>query len=261
MALAAAGCGERRHLAHGVVRDVDRESRQLLIEHDDIPGLMPAMTMSFDVADPGILDQVAPGQEIDFELARQGRVWRVTRVESFGRSGGGEAGTAGFAALQQEDEPAPDFALVDQDGRRVALADLRGRAVLLDFVYTQCPGPCPILTGTHVAVQRGLPSALRERTWFASVSLDPERDTPEALRDYARARGADLASWSFLSGPPDEVAAVVRAYGIGSIRKPDGEIDHVVASFLIDPQGRIARRYLGLEHEAETLLRDIEALF
>jgi len=133
--------------------------------------------------------------------------------------------------------------------------------VLLDFIWTRCPGPCPILTGLHVKLQQQLPPALRERTQFVSISLDPVRDTPAVLRDYAKTRGADLAGWSFLTGPPDEVDAVIKSYGVGSAKAPDGQIEHVVATFLIDGAGRIARRYIGLEgHDPAELLRDLERL-
>jgi protein SCO1/2 len=82
---------------------------------------------------------------------------------------------------------------------------------------------------------------------FVSISLDPVRDNPAALREYARKRGAELSDWSFLTGPPDEVDAAIRAYGIGSARQPDGTIAHLVVSFAIDGEGRIARRFIGLE--------------
>ena len=90
-----------------------------------------------------------------------------------------------------------------------------------------------------------------------SVSLDPERDTPEALRGYARARGADLATWSFLGGPPDEVRAALARWGAGGRRAADGEIEHVLVVFVVDPEGRIARRFVGQEHGADELLLEL----
>ena len=95
---------------------------------------------------------------------------------------------------------------------------------------------------------------------FVSITLDPEFDTPAVLGDYARARGADLANWSFLTGPPDEVADVVKRFGVGTLRSADGQIDHVVATFLVDPQGRIEQRWLGLENGAEERRAEIAEL-
>lgn len=258
LALAACGGGDPEiYAGHGVVRKVLPDDGQVMVEHDDIEGLMPAMTMNFDVPDRELLARLEPGQEIDFALRKQGRQLAIVgAVVAGAREPGGEPGFA----LAGRDEPAPDFALTDQNGEPLALADLRGRAVLLDFVFTNCPGPCPILTGIQVSLQRKLPEALRGRTWFVSISLDPERDTPEALRTYAAARGADLSQWSFLTGSPEQIDPVLAAYGVGKRLTEDAAIEHVLATFLIDPQGRIAKRYLGLSHEPDAMLVDLEAV-
>jgi protein SCO1/2 len=250
--------------ATGVVEDARPDLRQVVIDHEDIPGLMPAMTMSFDVADPALLEGVEPGQRVRFRLSFDGRVYRVLSIVPEGAAGaagvsGGSAGGAGLAGVAAEAEPAPPFELADHDGQPRSLASLRGKVVLLDFVWANCPGPCPILTGTHVRVQKILPPEARERVWFASVTLDPERDTPAALRQYATQRGADLATWSFLTGTPAQVEDVIRRYGVGTARLPNGEIQHVVVTFLIDAEGRIAKRYFGLEHHADDLARDLAA--
>ncbi len=253
--------GPKSFEARGVVVDVKADEGQVVIDHEDIPGMMPAMTMSFDVPDASLLEKLEPGQEIDFTVEFDGRSYRVT---GFWVRGGGpeilDQSRLRFENLLPPDAPAPEFALVDQGGAALALDDLRGRAVLLDFVFTHCPGPCPILTGTHVELQRMLPEPLRERVHFVSISLDPERDTPEALRAYATARGADLAGWSFLTGAPEAVDPVLESYGVGRVRTPDGQIDHFVVTYLIDGEGRVARRYIGLEHEPAALLSDLRSV-
>jgi protein SCO1/2 len=259
--VAAAGCNRRSNVyhAHGVVESVDRPLQQVVIAHEDIPGLMPAMTMNFDVPDPALLDGLVPGQAIEFDVEFTGTAYRVIRATPSGEGGAGHA--AGGATLERVAalrDPAPPFRLIDQDGSPFALESLRGKAVLLDFVYTECPGPCPILTGLHADVQRALAPAVRARSHFVSISLDPLRDTPTALKAYARKRGADLAGWSFLTGPPEEVERVIAAYGVGSARQPDGTIAHLVVSFVIDGEGRIAERFVGLEHEVDEIARAIE---
>jgi protein SCO1/2 len=257
----ASGCGGggeevARYPARGVVEDVNREYAQVLIDHEDIEGLMPAMTMSFDVPDAALLEGLERGQTIDFVVAFDGHSYRVVEVSV--REAGSDQGSGGLEALAALRTPAPQFELLDQAGLEVASSDLLGQVLLVDFIYTSCPGPCPILTGRHVSLQRSLSPDLRERTRFVSVSIDPERDTPAALRAYAEARGADLAHWSFLTGPPEAVAAVVAAYGVGTLRQPDGSIEHIVATFVVDKQGRIAERFIGLEHDLETLKRALE---
>jgi protein SCO1/2 len=267
LALAVLGCDFAKHSqrarrveARGVVEAVDPALRQVVIDHEDIPGVMPAMSMSFDVGDSDLLEGLEPGQTIEFTLELGSRSLRVVAARVVGEDGAACPGSLGFAGAVAERSPAPDFSLVDQDGRPVSLASLRGKVLLLDFVYTHCPGPCPILTGTHVSVQRALPPELTEKVHFVSISLDPERDTPEAFRRYAAARGVDLATWSFLGGAPDAVADVIARYGVATTPGENGEIEHLVITYLIDAEGRIARRFAGLEHRAETLVGAIAAV-
>jgi protein SCO1/2 len=255
LVLACGQGGGDLHAGRGVVRDVLVDDRQVVIEHGDIPGLMPAMTMNFDVPNPALLARLERGQVVDFALRKHGRAWIIVGAEVVDAAQLG--GVAPPGQLAVSDDEAPPFDLIDQDGERVRLEDLRGRAVLLDFIFTHCPGPCPILTGVHVAIQRMLPDDQRERVHFVSISLDPERDRPEVLRAYAKARGADLSGWSFLTGSAEEIDPVLAAYGVGKRLVEGEEIEHTVATFLIDPSGWIAKRYLGLAHEPSEMLDDL----
>lgn len=257
----AFGCGgEVRHYpAHGIVHDAMAERSQVVVAHDEIPGLMPAMTMNFHVSDDTLLEKLLPGNEVDFVVAHDGQRYRIVAAEVVGVVEEGE-GWSRFGDVLVRSDPAPDFDLVDEEGRALSAADLRGRMVLMDFIFTRCPGPCPILTQTHVSVQRELPSGVREKTAFVSITLDPAHDTPEVLRRYASARGIDTRDWSLLTGDPVRVDEVVRAFGVGSTRQPDGNIEHLVVTFLIDPDGQIVKRYVGQEHRPEEIVADLTRL-
>ena len=258
--LALLACGRRDvYQGHGEVRSVDPAGRQVVIAHEDIPGLMSAMTMSFDVPDPALLAQLAPGQHIDFELEATDKSFRIVAARSADSAAGASRKPSQASALGANDR-APDFSLVDQSGNAVTLAQLRGQILVIDFIFTRCAGPCPILTARNVELQRALDASLRERVRFVSISLDPANDTPEALTAYATARGADLANWSFLTGPEADVADVVRRFGVGTLRAPDGNIDHALATFLVDGGGRIETRWLGLEHGVDEMRAQIAAL-
>jgi protein SCO1/2 len=260
-ALALLACGlaaEETYQVNGVVLAVDASHKQIRIAHDEIPGFMPAMTMNFDVVSEPLIDGIEPGMQVSFKLERSATTLRITALDVI-------AGTAGTMPSAAEDPPpeldvAPDFELVDQYGARFSLAELRGSAVLLDFIFTRCPGPCPILTALHVDLQRRLPPPLFRRTHFVSISIDPEYDTPERLLAYGESRGANLENWSFLTGSSEAVQKVLKDYYIGTIRQDDGALDHLVVTLLIDAEGQVARRYLGLEHPPEKILADLEEI-
>jgi len=256
LAFVLAACGLEREQTYdvsGFVQSVDAPNRQVTISHDEIPGFMPAMTMNFDVADAKLLEGVAPGARVEFGLRRSATLLRIESLRVVVPAPPGDAA----APALEELERAPEFELVDQDGRAAKLSDWRGRAVFVDFVFTRCPGPCPIQTARLAEVQRQMPPELVPRAQFASITLDPEYDSPGRLREYAERHRARLDNWSFLTGDSAQVQAVLDAYRIGTIRKPDGTLDHVVATFLIAPDGRIAHRYLGLTGRASEMLDDL----
>lgn len=256
-----AGCAPRSHDGVGTVIDVRTDLRQIMLDHDDIAGLMPAMRMTFDVPDAALLSGIRVGDRVRFDLVADGEQFRIVSMEKIASENHAADSTSGaaFDAVIPEEDRAPPFALIDQDGKVQSLDALRGSSVLLDFIFTNCNGPCPVSTSNRVQLQKRLPDELRQQMHFVSISLDPLRDSPEALRRYALERGADLANWSFLTGVPEEVDSVLRSYGVGVVRGAEGDIQHVVVAFLIDPQGRITKRYFGLEHDASEIIRDIAA--
>jgi protein SCO1/2 len=260
-ALCCAAACERaqRYNGRGIVEDVRPEWQQVVIDHEEIPGLMSAMTMNFTVSDEDLLARLAPGKRIEFVVEAGPRGYRVVKAKVIGEVEPDESWVR-LGDLLVKSDPAPDFELIDHEERPFSLATVEGKAVLLDFIYTSCPGPCPILTSSHVTVQRALSPELRDRIHFVSISLDPANDTPQAMAEYGRARGADLERWTFVTGPEEQVSAVIMSYGVGSTRAEDGTIEHLVVSFLIDGRGRIVKRYMGLEHEPEALARELEAL-
>jgi len=156
--------------------------------------------------------------------------------------------------------PAPAFTLTTQDGTRLSLADLQGKVVAVTFIYASCVDTCPILTGKLATLQARLGAAFGPRVFFASITVDPERDTPEALRRYAQGHGADLRGWAFLTGGPREIQEVARRYGVYARKSPRGEIDHTFLTSLVDGTGTLRVQYLGVRFDPEEMLRDLQAL-
>ena len=147
-------------------------------------------------------------------------------------------------------QPAPELALTDQHGRTFRLADHRGRAVMLFFGYTNCPDVCPATLIYYTRIKQQL-GPLADRIRFAFVTVDPEYDTPERLREYINRFDP---SFYGLWASPEDLQPVLDAYGI-YVEKVENEnspvgywVNHTALSFLIDPQGRLLVAYpFGVE--------------
>jgi protein SCO1/2 len=151
----------------------------------------------------------------------------------------------------------PDLTLTDQNGRAISLASLKGKAVLFDFIYTTCPGPCLVLTTRMKAIADELGPALGSSAWFVSVTVDPEHDSPAALRAYAKEQGADRAGWLFLAGTPADVDRVMAQFELKRSRSADGTVDHVLEFFLVGADGRPLLQYLASDVNPAKVAGDV----
>jgi protein SCO1/2 len=156
--------------------------------------------------------------------------------------------------------PAPPFTLTSQDGAAVTLGWLRGKVVALSFIYTGCPDICPMLTQKMVDVQDALGADFGTKIAFVSITLDPERDTPEVLKDYAQFWGAKPQGWSFLTGSLEAVRDVTRRYGVFFAKKEDGSVEHSQLTTLIDAEGQMRVQYLGARFDPEEFRHDLMSL-
>lgn len=155
---------------------------------------------------------------------------------------------------------APEFTLTDIDGKKLSLADLRGQVVALTFIFTRCTDTCPMLTAKLVSIQRKLSTALKPKVFFAAITVDPERDTPDVLKRYAQAHSADPARWAFLTGTREEIAEVTRGYGIYNKKQTKGDVDHTFLTSLIDAEGTLRVQYLGWRFKPEEFSADLRNL-
>lgn len=156
--------------------------------------------------------------------------------------------------------PAPPFALISQDGKPVLLADLRGKVVAVAFFFAGCSTICPLLTQKLVEVQDALGDDFGSKIRFVSITLDPEHDTQEVLKDYAAAWNAKLAGWSFLTGPPEAVQEVVDRYGVYAAKTPTGSIDHTLLTSIVDQRGILRVQYIGMRFDPAEFRRDLLSL-
>jgi protein SCO1/2 len=162
---------------------------------------------------------------------------------------------AGSAAAQSV---LTDAKLVDQNGKTVALTSLKGKPMVVDFIYTSCPGPCLMETAKLENVALRLGNDLGSKVTIVSISVDPEHDGPKQLLDYSRQQGAEQKGWYFLTGGPAEVDQALAGFKLSRQIEPDGSVGHMISMMLIGSDGRIVREYNGEAVRAQDIVDDVK---
>ena len=161
----------------------------------------------------------------------------------------------------------PDFSLTERNGDRVTLADLRGKVWIADFIYTSCTDTCPLQTGMMAKLQEEYRA--KPEVQLVSVTVDPERDTPQILSLYATRHQADVKRWFFLTGQRDRIIRLIQdgfhlsVAALPNGSEPSGIIPHSPRFVLIDKDARIRGYYdsrelaafIRLKNDVDTLLK------
>lgn len=144
----------------------------------------------------------------------------------------------------------------DQAGHTVGLESLRGRPRVVAMVYAHCTSTCPLA----IAEMKRLEAVTDRRLGLVLVSLDPERDTPDALAGYAREHALDAARWTLLSGSDDAVRDVAATLGVRYRRTTAGELAHSSTLTLLDDDGRVVMQQQGLGDPSNSLAAAVHSL-
>jgi protein SCO1/2 len=150
-----------------------------------------------------------------------------------------------------------DAKLVDQNGNAVVLASLKGKPLVVDFIYTSCPGPCLMETAKLANVAVRLGNDLGPKVTIVSITVDPEHDGSKQLLDYSRQQGADEKGWYFLTGSAAQVDQALAGFKLSRQIEPDGSVGHLVDVMLIGPDGRVVREYDGAVVKAQDIVDDV----
>ena len=269
---ASASCSSaKQYEMRGQVLGVNRDTMELLIKHDEIPGLMAAMTMPWKVQTANMLDTIGPGDLIAAEIVVDDNAGVITRITKLGTAKpdvpapAGPA-TSGVTYLTPGDT-VPNQAFVDQHGRARDLDTIRGnRAMAITFIYTKCPIPtfCPAMDRQFAAAQALIKErGLDQKVGLLSVSFDPKNDTPQVLAAHARTLGADPTVWTFVTGDREEIdrfaSSLLLTLVRGQAANPD-EIGHTLRTTVIDKNGKIAKSYSGADWTPAELVAELERL-
>ena len=167
--------------------------------------------------------------------------------------------------FQPFEKEAPSFSLQDADGNAVSRPDLRGKVVVLNFIYAGCPDVCPLHAEKIAEIQEMVnQTPMKDRVQFITITTDPKNDTPAVLRDYGPAHGLDPVNWVFLTTTPDQPEDTTRrlaeAHGHKFTKTEDGYQTHSVVTHIIDRQGQWRANFYGLRFEPTNMVLFINAL-
>jgi protein SCO1/2 len=254
-----------------MVMKVDAPHKTVTISCAAIAGYMEAMVMPFTVRETKELEGLAPGVTVSFTLVVEKetshpenlQVLRyqglevdpltARRLRLMNQTIEHSSATAAIKPLAIGDR-VPDFKLLDQNGRRVALSKFAGKVVALNFIYTRCALPdfCFRSSNHFRQLQKRFQKQLGYDLVLVTVTFDPAHDRPDVLLKYAAIWKADARSWRFLTGSASDVQHVCSLFSLDAFQD-EGLMNHSLHTAIIDRNGTLVANIEGNQFTAEQL--------
>ena len=264
----------KKYAFTGRVVSIDSQSHTAMIDGDNVPGFMEAMAMEYKVKPETMLKQLMPGDSISADLIVVGPdpkdpesppdSW-LENIKVTGHAASPPAKGANSLHMPVRGEDVPDFAFVNQDGKKISLSQYRGHVLVVTFIYTRCPFTdfCPRMSANFDEVYKQFATNQSlAKTHLLSVSFDPEHDTPKVLRRYgfsvAHTNDAALfRRWEFAAAWPDEMPKLEEFFAL-TVTPQGGMLTHNLSTAIIGPDGKIADWYHGNDWQVSDLIKDAE---
>jgi len=262
----AAGTNAQIFQVNGVVLEVRPREKSVTIKHEAVPNYMPAMTMPFEVRDTNELAGLGAGDPVTFRLLVSDTEGWIDRIRKTGPKTNTPPTTGAFRRVRDveplnEGDLLPEYHFTNQLGQAFSTAQFKGQALAIEFLFTRCPFPtfCPFMANNFAEAQKKLrarPNA--PANWqLLTISFDPEFDTPEILRRYAEAHGADPAHWTFATGELIDITALGEQFSLAFWHE-DGSISHNLRAAVVDTAGRVQKIFAGNQWTSDELVAELE---
>lgn len=261
--LSTTSCAKRvvTYDVKGTIRELLDDKKTVKIAHEAIPGYMPAMTMNLSVTNETELAGLKPGDIVSFRMVvtpDDGWIDRVRKIGSTNLPAIPAAETVRRVRYVEPlsiGDPLPEYHLTNQLGTPIRLSDFKGKALVLNFIFTRCPFPtfCPRASKGFQETQEQLKARPGGPTnWhLLSITIDPAYDTTTRLRGYAKTYDADPRHWSFATGTLEDITALTEQFGLQFWREtPDALPNHNLRTVVIDAAGRV--QWVTVENEWKT---------
>ena len=281
-ALVLAGCqkpqqsdsnsaNQKRYEFRGEVVSVDKLKKSAKIDHEEIPGFMEKMTMEFPIHEDWVWEDLVPGVQIRAELVVDSSAKDPYWLEKISIVANSAPNLPPVEEKQPEQigKPVPDLSLTNQDGKKFTFKDYRGKALAVTFIYRECPLPefCIKMSRqfADMANQIASDSGTKDKIRLLSISFDPERDTPEKLKQYGlgylgKDAKDDLTVWNLAVGTDKEVRAVADFFGLKyeTDAADKTQINHSLVTAVIAPDGKVTRLFTGGRWTPDDVLAELK---
>jgi protein SCO1 len=260
----------KRYPFKGKVVSVDKAKKTAMIDHDEVPGLMRAMTMPFPIHEDWVWDELAPGSEIHAELVVDNKAKEPFWLENIGIVSAPDPNQPTPTPDDRIGKPVPDFTLTNQDGKLISAKDFRGKAWAITFIYARCPLPdyCIKMSTnfSDLANQLKQEAGLKDKIRLLTISFDPENDSPARLKQYGAGylgneNPPDFSIWQLAVGTNTEVRPIADFFGLDYRIDQNNKavINHNLRTAVISPAGKVTKIYDGNEWTPADLLNDLKA--
>jgi protein SCO1/2 len=145
-------------------------------------------------------------------------------------------------------------------GKQIKLHDLKGRPQVVVMFFARCQSACPILVHDLQRIEAALTQEQRARVGFTLVTIDPRRDTPEALRKYRATRALSAETWTLLHGEPDDTRELAALLGVKYKEGANGQFAHSNVITILNAQGEIVHQEIGLNQDIKETVRVLRQL-
>lgn len=250
----------------GIVVASDAAKGEVSIDAQAIPGFMGAMIMSYKLAQPGIATELHPGDQVTARLRVANSETLLDQVDVIAQAKPDYKPTK-FYNVPQSGQAVPNFRFVNQSGKTIAIDQLRGKVLLVTFIYTRCPLPdyCIRMSRNFAEIQKQLAAApeIYNQTHLLSISFDPAYDTPKVLRSYGNLYTGEhgeqaFSHWDFVVPPAPELDTVDAFFDVGVSSGSDHTLTHSLSTAVIAPDGKIFRWYPNNDWAPSTVIDDVK---
>ena len=245
----------RTYQVRGIVRGFAPDHSTVGVQHEDIPGFMPSMTMPFSVKNQKEISALKIGDGISFRMTVTDKDLFLDQVKVIPAGDvhvatptPPPAASSSAARRLKEGEIVPFFSLTNQEGARITADTLREHPYILTFIFTRCPVPnfCPRISQNFALLQEAIKAdaILAAKARLLSITLDPAFDTPAILKSYAEYQKADPTIWTFATGEQAQIDNLTQSFAV-YVEPEGGTISHGLATALIGADGSVIKIWRG----------------